>query len=937
MTFSCPYCEHRIHLKDAKPGRFSAHCPKCAKKFRVIVSDDPATPPQVISLEAERTRVAATVTSPPPSEPALPETIPDSPAIQDDPNRTEILPRTEPPGLSDPNATAPLPPTQPATAATNDDDSLAFNPPARPRIRPSDVPSTLGGYHVIEELGRGGMGAVYLARQISLNRNVALKVMKPEWASDAAFVARFTREAYAAAQLTHHNVVQIYDFGEDRGTPYFSMEFVEGKPLSRLLKEKSRLDVEEAVGYVLQAARGLKYAHDQNMIHRDIKPENLLLNNQGIVKVADLGLVKTPEVAAAEEEAASAPRTSSVTIPAAASSQITLANVAMGTPAFMAPEQARDAANVDVRADIYSLGCTLYDLVTGKPPFEGKTAIEVLSKHQSEPITPPDMVVKRVPKTLSEIILKMTAKRPEDRYRTLDEVIRALEGFLGVSSAGPFTPREEHARLLEENAQKFAAAPAARVRRMVLLGGLAGALGLMAICLLARLPILAGGLLGLSVMTALAYFIINGIRKQTYLFNKTRELIFASPISDWLMVLAGLLIAGIVLFVFKLFWVWVIFGVVAVLLALAVHFGLDRKAEAERAVPLENVETMLRSLRLHGLDEDALRLFVCKYSGDRWEELFEELFGYEAKRFARDRWGRGERARPRPKYAAWRDPVVDWIDAKIRERREQKERAKLQKIEEKGLQALGENLVVARRKAKRAAEAMVTLASEMKHAQEQTRRSDTIPVNHDMARALRNAARKPEDVLVERESGLVGDDRRGGFLRLVLSMVLGPRPRFLAGALLIAGSALWIHQNELVTTEQMRGVAREAVSAAREGDLGAAADIAKRATEEAKKVRARAAKQVHRKPLVLPMLPAPLATILSTFGAGFGGLILLVSSFFRGVKMTLFAVPAAAIAVIGSLQSLPLPRIPNVDPSFAPCVVATAVLIAGILFGRSRE
>ena len=132
----------------------------------------------------------------------------------------------------------------------------------------------LGPYTLEKLLGRGGMGAVYLARQLSLNRNVALKVMKPQWASNATFVARFTREAYAAAQLTHHNVVQIYDFGQDKGTTYFSMEFVQGQTLGSLLREKRRLDVEEAAGYVLQAARGLKCAHDQSMIHRDIKPED---------------------------------------------------------------------------------------------------------------------------------------------------------------------------------------------------------------------------------------------------------------------------------------------------------------------------------------------------------------------------------------------------------------------------------------------------------------------------------------------------------------------------------------------------------------------------------------------------------------------------------------------------------------------------------------
>src|SRR5262249_19572151 len=157
-----------------------------------------------------------------------------------------------------------------------------------------EVPQALGGYTVIKLLGKGGMGAVYLARQVSLDRNVALKVMNPSWAKDPVFLARFTREAYAAAQLVHHNVVQIYDIGEEHGTPFFSMEFVPGQNLGEIPRGKGKLDIEEAVGYTLQAARGLKYAHDQGMVHRDVKPDNLMLNDQGIVKVADLGLVKLP-------------------------------------------------------------------------------------------------------------------------------------------------------------------------------------------------------------------------------------------------------------------------------------------------------------------------------------------------------------------------------------------------------------------------------------------------------------------------------------------------------------------------------------------------------------------------------------------------------------------------------------------------------------------
>src|SRR5262249_5867107 len=156
------------------------------------------------------------------------------------------------------------------------------------------LPPTLGNYQILRQLGRGGMGAVYLARQVSLDRPVALKVMNPQWAKDPAFLVRFTREAYAAAQLVHHNVVQVYDIGAERNINYFSMEFVAGQSLADLVKSKGKLPAEEAAGYVLQAARGLKFAHERGMIHRDIKPDNLMLNEQGVVKVADLGLVRTP-------------------------------------------------------------------------------------------------------------------------------------------------------------------------------------------------------------------------------------------------------------------------------------------------------------------------------------------------------------------------------------------------------------------------------------------------------------------------------------------------------------------------------------------------------------------------------------------------------------------------------------------------------------------
>jgi len=394
----CPSCQHSISFKEAKPGRYTPKCPKCSTKFLLVVPNDPDAQPVASALAGEGGSTAATLAAAGNRPAAEPERtgacIPSPVGAADrtgafvapptaDPNATaahvaasDFRTRADQPeatrahttaaGVPDPSAG--LKPTRTANGgqgASAVDETSGFDLGGGAAAAPNmDVPSTLGGYQMLKELGRGGMGAVYLARQMSLDRNVAVKVMRPEWARDPIFVARFTREAFAAAQLVHHNVVQIHDIGTERDTNFFSMEFVEGESLGDMVKREGNLDAEVAVGYILQAARGLAVAHEQGMVHRDIKPDNLMLNRHGIVKVADLGIVKTPGAAEADRQAdePSAPRKINPSAP----TQVTMAGIAMGTPAYMAPEQARDAAKVDARADIYSLGCSLYVLVTGR-------------------------------------------------------------------------------------------------------------------------------------------------------------------------------------------------------------------------------------------------------------------------------------------------------------------------------------------------------------------------------------------------------------------------------------------------------------------------------------------------------------------------------------------------------------------------------------------
>ena len=372
MEIICPHCQHPIKAKGAKPGRYKLKCGKCGKEFVLTVPQDPD---KAVSVSVPNVKPAAKVV-PNKTDPAAPPRPTARPKPVEDADKTAAF---------DPHAAPP--PNLEATIAEREPPKKNATKAGKKAKTQINLPERLGGYQIIKELGRGGMGAVYLARQLSLDRKVALKVMDPRWASNPAFMARFTREAYAAAQLVHHNVVQVYDIGADQGISYFSMEFVEGQSLGELIKKQGKLDPPTAVAYTMQAARGLKFGHDRGLIHRDIKPDNLMVNDQGIVKVADLGLVKTPEMIASDDAPAATPPGPDgkklKTVAEVASGSVTVAGTAMGTPAYMSPEQARDAAHVDARADIYSLGCTFYAMLTGTPPFTGKTLLDVLSKHAS--------------------------------------------------------------------------------------------------------------------------------------------------------------------------------------------------------------------------------------------------------------------------------------------------------------------------------------------------------------------------------------------------------------------------------------------------------------------------------------------------------------------------------------------------------------------------
>ncbi len=269
----------------------------------------------------------------------------------------------------------------------------------------------LGKYKLLGHLGTGGMSSVYLAEHVLMQRRVAIKVLPKNRVEDSSYLARFHREAQAAAALDHRNIVRAYDVDSDGGIHYLVMEYVEGRDLQEMVKVDGPMAYMSAADYTRQAALGLAHAHEAGLIHRDVKPANLLVDQKNVVKVLDLGLARFTD-----EDRAS----------------LTVAydeNV-LGTADYLAPEQARDSHGVDARADIYSLGCSLYFLLLGHPPFAEGTLPQRLMMHQKEP--PPSIIAERndVPRELVRICMQMMAKRPNQRYRTAQAVADALGDWL---------------------------------------------------------------------------------------------------------------------------------------------------------------------------------------------------------------------------------------------------------------------------------------------------------------------------------------------------------------------------------------------------------------------------------------------------------------------------------------------------------------------------
>jgi len=295
------------------------------------------------------------------------------------------------------------------------------------------MPEKIGHYTIVSQLGRGGMGVVYKAHEEALNRFVAIKVLTEGLTEDATFLQRFVREAQAAAGLSHPNIVQIFFIGEDGGHPYFVMEYVTGRSLNHVLREEGRIGNPRASQMILQAAHGLAAAHDKGIIHRDIKPANLILDDRGLLKIADFGLA----------------------LPVDAENRLTATGMMVGTPGYLAPEQCR-GEKIDNRTDIYALGITYYQLLTGQAPFRGESPLALLKQILDE--EPPDVMTLNpdVDPESRRILQKMIAKDREQRYQDCHQLVADLEEYLASRGVRSMT-----AGLAVQKPAAAAAAPAA--------------------------------------------------------------------------------------------------------------------------------------------------------------------------------------------------------------------------------------------------------------------------------------------------------------------------------------------------------------------------------------------------------------------------------------------------------------------------------------------
>ncbi|MGI9474251.1 MAG: bifunctional serine/threonine protein kinase/MFS transporter [Rubripirellula sp.] len=927
MRIQCPECEAALSLGQPKPGTYKPKCKYCHRPFRLKVSDD--DPPKIVAVKI-KPRSAKQSSSRSENRSAS-ATKANSPEMTVD--RTLDQPQPSSPQSSSPQSSSPEEEAKAARSLASDahrngaeevdqdlrhtidavvdepvdgrDQSLSVASPSQHR-EPSpaargeegeEIPERLGGYRILKLLGRGAMGSVYEAKQVSLDRQVALKTIRGRMADNPASLARFAREAYAAAQLTHHNVVQIYDFGEDAGRHFFSMEWVRGGPLDALIREKGPLEARVAASYALQAARGLQFAHRNGMVHRDVKPANLLLSDEGVIKVADLGLVKIPD----QGELAADDLTMSGLV---SGTQVTMQGTAVGTPAYMAPEQSVDAAAVDHRADIYSLGCTLFYMLTGRPPFDGTVVSEVMEQHASQALPDLSQINGRVPEAVQHIVTRAMAKRPQDRYESLAEMVTDLESYLGVSPDGRFTPTSEQADQWEAIATQYrAAAPLARWNSVFVIVFLAVS-GLLTVVL--PFAGLSWMLVG-PTLFASALMVSVGLGERlggSAVMSRFRK--WVGSLSWWDIALACL---GAVALLFVVLVAGMTPGlVVGMFLGIAVgacyHFAVAVPSKRSLKTPLAEAERFIRDLRIEGADENGVRSFAARYAGADWQRLYEELFGYDALCTMRASLQGDPSFTASTKSDSWRDRICARLHDRAEANREASDRRRLAKLEERGLQSEGLTANEAKERAWQMAAAV------MDNAKLPTPMQDL-----DAENAAQLKRERMKAMLADARSGEYRIQRdRYEFARFAL----GGHTRLLAGCLLLVLFVLWGNHHGVFDSFKTLDTIED--FNAGQVDLDEVGNAFRGAAATGNEVESESMSGGR----------------INGWSLGVAGLLLLMSAFVSGWRMTPFAVVATLVILFG--PSLGMPGVgERLQPWMVAACVGIAIYLPGIVFGESRD
>ncbi len=916
MRIKCPECQLVLDIGMPKPGRYHPRCKQCGHSFHLKVTDDVppkvgvARDPKTVSNKPIEANVSAATHVASASVAASPSSSPSSVK----PPTSVVEPATSPRPSQKTRAGALDETIAPVTdlqqtmdSATSAVTKHATRPTANPSQDEVAMPARLGGYKLIRTLGRGAMGAVYEAKQLSLDRIVALKTIRDRLAGNPSALARFTREAYAAARLNHHNVVQIYDFGEDNGQHFFSMERVSGASLSEIVRSQGPLEARTSATYILQAARGLQFAHQSGMVHRDVKPANLMLSDDGIVKVADLGLVKVPDQQEIEPPVAPDSESQmSQRLSKASGSQVTIMGTAIGTPAYMAPEQAADATTVDHRADIYSLGCTLFYLLTGKPPFDSADISTLLGQHANEPIPQVSQSRPHVSPMIDKIIERSMAKRADDRYPTLAGMIADLEGFLGIQPGEKFAPNVAQADEWAANASVFEqSAPLARLRPLATGAGIA----------FSAMLLLMTPWIGFSWILLGPACLITSIGVSHWLASLSGDSAVMSAARRWLGSLRWFdwvyisVVVGIIALVAVAggFWPGLIVGcVLGALLAAAYHYGLRMPIRTHRRVSLERAEKMLRQFRVSGVDENELRTFVARYSGRHWNDLFESLFGVEAMITMRHR-AHGDPAIARTS-ATLRDRLVANLLGREAKNIEACDQEKLSRVEQRALVSEGLSESEARDRAWQIASALV----------QATKFEPTMTGTTDDQAALAAQAKR------QRIKAMMADARSGKYVvkrdpMAPIKFLAGAQLRLVLGVALLAVTAMWAHRSGMLSQESIQ----EVTNSLRQGDVPLSEidlrDVGTNLRSSVGQMAASSSGPISSAGIRMPSI-------------AIAGLMLVATAFVGGWRMTPFALLAAGITIGGS--SLGIPSIGPLPSYATAAMMGLVVLVPGAMLSE---